>query len=175
MSGSRQAPEIEPGSHLHQFGQRLSLHLLHHASPVCLHRDLADAEFAGHLLIQKSADHQCHHLMFASTKGGVTLLELPQLGFLPERNPAALQGLPNGVQQYVVRKWFGQELNSSCLHGSDCHGYVAIARYEDDRHFAPIVTDTFLQVKSAEPRKRYIEDQAVRDEGPWTNQKFLRR
>lgn len=39
--------------------------------------------------IQESADHQLHYLLLASAKCGITLLELPQPGFLPKRNPAA--------------------------------------------------------------------------------------
>src|SRR5580698_1367522 len=42
----------EPGGHFHQLGQRSCFHLLHHLASVCLHRDLTDAEFSTHLLIQ---------------------------------------------------------------------------------------------------------------------------
>jgi hypothetical protein len=42
----------EAGSHSHQLGEGIRLHLLHHLPTMCLYRDLANAEFAADLLVQ---------------------------------------------------------------------------------------------------------------------------
>src|SRR5436305_9725509 len=54
--------ESEPRGHLHQLSEGVRLHLLHHFAAVCLHRDLAYAEFPADLFIQETGNHQRHHL-----------------------------------------------------------------------------------------------------------------
>jgi hypothetical protein len=166
VSGPRHGPEIEPGSHLHQIGQRLSLHLFHHAASVFFYGGLGDSEFASNLLIQDAADHQRHHLLLTSAERRVPLFKPLPLGQLNERNPAAFEGVSNSIAEHVVRKRLGQEFNSAGLHSPDGSGDVAMARDEDDWHLTPTLTDALLQVKSAETRKRYIKYQTVRDEDP---------
>ena len=44
--------DAERRGHVHQVGKGACFHLPHNLASVCLHRDLADAEFEGDLLVQ---------------------------------------------------------------------------------------------------------------------------
>src|SRR5215204_7626590 len=46
--------EAEFHGHLHQLGERVGLHLLHHLASVCLHRDLTDPEPESDLFIEQA-------------------------------------------------------------------------------------------------------------------------
>ena len=56
---------VQPRGHRHKARKGAGVHLAHHLTAVRLHRDLADAEFAAHLLIQQTGDDQRHHLPLA--------------------------------------------------------------------------------------------------------------
>src|SRR6266404_9531980 len=103
--------EAEYGGHIHQVGERVRLHLSHHATSVCLHRDLADAELATDLLIQQSGDDQRHDLPFARAEGRVTGPECPYLRLVIEGAMAALDSVPDSAQQRVVAERLRQELD----------------------------------------------------------------
>ena len=74
--------EAESRGDIHQVGERLGLHLSHHLASVCLHRDLADAEFATDLFIQQARDHQRHDLPFAAAEQCVTFPKRAYLGLV---------------------------------------------------------------------------------------------
>src|SRR5258706_9914069 len=61
--------------HVHQVRERPRLHFAHDPSPMRLHRDLADVEFATNLLVQQSGDDQCHDLPFTWTERFMALAE----------------------------------------------------------------------------------------------------
>lgn len=69
---TRSTSEAEFRGYFNQVGERVSLHLLRHLSPVCLHRDLADAELVTDLLIRHAGDDQCHDFLFALGERRVT-------------------------------------------------------------------------------------------------------
>src|SRR5215831_12977526 len=117
---------------------------------MCFHRNLADAEFATHLLVQKSPDHQRHHLLFARAKRRVTIAEFLQLCVFIQSKAAALKGLPESAQQRVSCERLGQEFDCTRFHRLDSRGDVAVARNEDDRDMASFAYDPFLQIKTAE-------------------------
>src|SRR5260370_22951766 len=94
--------EAEYGGHIHQVGERVRLHLSHHAPSVCLHRDLADAELATDLLIQQPGDDQRHDLPFARAERRVTIPEGPYLRLVIEGAVAALDSVPDGPHQRAV-------------------------------------------------------------------------
>src|SRR5258708_7404626 len=80
--------------------------------------------------------------------------------------------MPNGAQQHVVVDWLRQELDSSRLHGLDCHRNVAITSDEDDWHINPI-DDELLQIETIEVRKRNVKYQAARNKDSWAGEEFL--
>src|SRR5262249_1558085 len=49
--------QAELPGHFHQLGQGVGFHLLHNPAPMCFYRNLANAEFATHLFIQKTHDY----------------------------------------------------------------------------------------------------------------------
>src|SRR5947209_19346439 len=58
--------DAESRGHCHQVSERVGSHLSHHVAPVCLHRDLADAELATHRLVEQTGDHQAHDFSLAT-------------------------------------------------------------------------------------------------------------
>jgi hypothetical protein len=55
-SVGRRRPQPEACRHRHKVRKRVGLHLAHDLASVCLHGDLADAEFSADLLIQQTRD-----------------------------------------------------------------------------------------------------------------------
>ena len=164
--------EAEPCSHIHQVGQGVGLHFLHHLASVCLHRDFADTEIATDLFIQQACHHQGHHLPFATAKRSVAVPECSHLGRQTKRSFAALDGLPDGAQQHVIAKWLRKELHSSRLHRLDSLRHIAVARNEDDRHVRPFDGDLLLQVETVDTRKRNVEYKAARNQGSRAGKEF---
>src|SRR5438128_1895635 len=74
---SRRTRKAESRGHCHQIGERVSLHLSHHLTPVGLYRDLADVELATDLFIQQARGYQGHDLPFARRERRVTVPERP--------------------------------------------------------------------------------------------------
>ena len=95
----------------------LARHLPHHAPSVHLHCDLADAEFAGHLLVEQTANDQRHHVSLASGQGFVAVTQRAQVCFAGERRPAALDRSLDRAQQHLRTERLGQELDGARLHG----------------------------------------------------------
>src|SRR6266481_6462995 len=72
---ARSTCKAESRGHCHQIGERVSLHLSHHLTPVCLYCDLADVELATDLFIQQAGGYQRHDLPFARSERRVTVPE----------------------------------------------------------------------------------------------------
>src|SRR6266478_2618985 len=140
--------KAESRGHCHQIGERVSLHLSHHLTSVCLYRDLADVELATDLFIQQAGGYQGHDLPFARREQCVTVPERPYLRLATKCGLAALDGVSDGTQQHIIAEWLRQELDSARLHGLDGHRYVTVPRNEDDRHVDPIAGDAFLQLET---------------------------
>src|SRR5262249_36970309 len=100
---------------------------------MCFNRDLADAKFATHLLIQKPADDKGHHLTFTKAQRLVTTPKLLQVCGLNKNRAAALEGLPDRRQQGFVMPWFRQEFDRTSLHGLHRLRNIAVTGNEDDR------------------------------------------
>src|SRR5580658_1352283 len=78
---------------------------------------------------------------------------------------AALDGVSDGDQQFVVAERLGQEFHRSSLHSLDCRRNVAMPCYENDLHidavgYAP------LQLKAVQVRQRHVEDETAWRDGP---------
>src|SRR3954451_10248778 len=61
----------------HEIGERCRSHFLHDVPSMNLQRDLADPQFSGSLLVEKTAHHERQHLSFARRQVEVAL---PQNG-----------------------------------------------------------------------------------------------
>lgn len=70
MSGSMNCRTCgsELGSHPHQVGERVGLHLLHDLASVRFHCDFADPELTTNLLVQQARNYQRHDLPFARSQ-----------------------------------------------------------------------------------------------------------
>src|SRR5262245_6589326 len=86
---------------------------------------------------------------------------------------ASIKGLPDGGQQYLVIEGFGEEFDSAALHRLHGFWHVAITRDEADRHVGPFNSNSFLQLKAIETRKREIKDEATRNNRAGAIKKFL--
>ena len=95
----------ESRGHCHQIGERVGLHLVHHFAAVCLHRDLAYAEFPTDLFIQQTGNHQRHNLPLTTGERRITVPERPYLRLATKCGMAALDGVSDGTQQHIVAEW----------------------------------------------------------------------
>src|SRR5258707_13886696 len=102
---SRRTRKAKSRGHCHQIGERVSLHLSHHLTSVCLYRDLADVELATDLFVQQAGGYQGHDLPFARRERRVTVPERPYLRLVTKCNPVTFDGLPDGIQKCVVTEW----------------------------------------------------------------------
>src|SRR5207253_5797000 len=149
---ARSTCKAESRGHCHQIGERVSLHLSHHLTPVCLHCDLADVELATDLFIQQAGGYQRHDLPFARSERRVTVPEHPYLRLATKCGLAALDGVSDGTQQHIIAEWLRQELDSARLHGLDGHRYVTVTRNKDDRHVDPLAVDVYVHNVTLEMR-----------------------
>src|SRR6266852_7819758 len=170
---ARSTCKAESRGHCHQIGERVSLHLSHHLTSVCLYCDLADVELATDLFIQQAGGYQGHDLPFARRERRVTVPERPYLRLATKCGLTALDGASDSTQQHIIAEWLRQEFDSARLHGLDGHRYVTVTRNEDDRHVDPIAGDAFLQIETIETWKRNVEYEAARNKDSWAAEKFL--
>src|SRR5438552_15611611 len=78
--------------HCHQIGERVSLHLSHHLTPVCHYCDLTDLQLATDLFIQHAGGYQRHVMPFARSERRVTVPDRPYLHRASKSVLAALDG-----------------------------------------------------------------------------------
>src|SRR5258706_14646693 len=91
-------------------------HLAHHARPVRLHRDLADAELETDLLVQQPQHHERHDLALAWRKRCMAFAQGTYLGLMNEHGAAAVDGLADGGKQLGFVERLGQEVQRALLH-----------------------------------------------------------
>src|SRR5271156_3172909 len=173
VSVSRCWREGQSRGHIHQAGQRVGSHLLHHPAPVRLHRDLGNAELATDLLVQPAGEDQPHDFPFATAERGVALPQRPYLRLMTKCSMAAFDGVSDRTQQQLIADWLRQEIGSSRLQSPDCRRHIAVRRDEDDRHFNSI-GDALLQIETIEIWKSNVQYQAAWSQHSWARQEFLR-
>ena len=173
LSSFRHAWKSQPLSHLHQLSEGVGLHLVHHFAAVCLHRDLAYAEFPADLFIQRTGNHQLYNLTLTMIDRIKKVPYPPYFCLATNNDLAALDGVSDGTQQCVIAKWLRQELDSASLHCLDGHWYVTVTRNEDDRHIDPIAGHAFLQIEPIETWKRNVKYEAARNKDSWAAEKLL--
>src|ERR1700722_20583677 len=96
-----------------------------------LDRDLAGTQFTRDLLVEQPGDHQPHH--FTLTRGQSTrpLAQLSSYRPLPPCRAVALERFLDRIQQILIAKWLGEELQRAGFHRTHRHRDVAIASDED--------------------------------------------
>src|SRR5207302_3899033 len=106
--GARRTCKAESRGHGHQIGERVSLHVSHHLTSVCLYCDRADVEHATDLFIQQAGGYQRNDLPFARSERRVTVPERPYLLLATKCGLAALDGVSDSIQQHIIAEWLRQ-------------------------------------------------------------------
>jgi hypothetical protein len=120
VSVSRCWREGKSRGYIHQAGQRVGPHLLHHSPSVRLHRDLGNAELTTDLLVQPAGDDQPHDFPFATVERGVALPQRPYLRLMTKCSMAEFDGVSDRTQQRLIADWLRQKIDCSRLQSSDC-------------------------------------------------------
>ena len=162
-------------NHPQEVCERPRVHLSHHVSAVNFDGDFADTKCCGDLFIQLSSDYETQDLALSQGQGLIVLAGFGVAGF-----PMLMIAIPfnpgsDGVEQILISKRFGEELNRAGLHGADRHRNIAVRRDEDYRQDVLSADQLFLQVQSTQPRKPDIADEASGSARPGALQKSLRR
>src|SRR6202051_2695491 len=66
------------------------------------------------------------------------------------------------IQQVLIAKWFGQELDCPCFHGADGHGDVAVSRDKNDRSVNVGIGQMPLEIEATDPGQPDVEHQTAR-------------
>ena len=101
-------------------------------SALNLHRNFARSEFKSDLFVKHAGNHQTHHLALARGQRLIALLQFGKLPLLVARDPVAIEGLLNSVQQILIDEWLGQELHRARFDGFHCHRNIAMSGNKDD-------------------------------------------
>ena len=120
VSALQRRREGQSRGHIHQAGQRVGPHLLHHPASVRLHRDLGNAELATDLLVQPARDDEPHDFSFATAERGIALPQRPYLRLMTKCSMAEFDGVSDRTQQRLIADWLRQKIDCSRLQSSDC-------------------------------------------------------
>src|ERR1700722_3481952 len=142
--------------------QRTGLHLVHQTTAMHFHSRLGDADVAGNLLAEAAARDLNHDLAFPGAQRAKACLELGQcLLALPTRTIASEADL-NGVEEVLIAKRLGQELDGAALHRLHRHRDIAVPGDEDNRELSVRRRQLALKIKTALVRQSDVEDQTGR-------------
>ncbi len=98
--------------------------------------------YARHLsFYNRSADYRRQNLTLARSERGITVSKNLRLRLLTQGSAAALEGVPNGVEQCFVAQWLREKLHRTSLHGLHSHRNIAVAGSENDWRVDPISCD----------------------------------
>jgi hypothetical protein len=92
----------------------------------------AVAQLGRDLFVEQPRDGQPKHVALAGRQRGKTPVQFCQLRTLRACHTVTLQGLLDGVEQFLVAEGFGEKLHRSGLHGVHRRRNVAVARDEDN-------------------------------------------
>jgi hypothetical protein len=123
--------------------------------------DLADAQFAAHLLVHEACDDEVYDFAFPAAEGLVTLAQGPQGGLFADPLAAAVERRRYRGQEFVGAEGLGEEFYGAGLHRPDGHRHVAIAGDENNGHLGTGVRDADLQVEAAQIGQAHIQHKAV--------------
>jgi hypothetical protein len=134
---------------------------------------LAGPEVRRDLLVEQARDDAGHDVPLAR---GQRVVPAAQLRDLPPGLAAGsiqLHRLANRLEQILLAKRLGQELDRARLHGPDRHGNVAVPGEEDDRQGRVGAGQLALQIEPAEPGEPHVEHDAARRVGSRAAQEGL--
>src|SRR5580704_12981331 len=97
-----------------------------------LHRDLAQVQFGGDLLVSSPNHDERHDMPLALGQSGVALAQVRDENGLAARGPIVLDRRMYRVEQLLVVKRLRQELKRTGLHSAQTHRYVAVTGDKDD-------------------------------------------
>src|SRR5271165_7038458 len=167
--------KLELVGHSGQVGQRGGLHLSHDLTPVNLHGDFADSQFARNLLVKPTGDNLGHHLPLPRGQCFKTRSQNRHRLLVIETSPVARQANLDCIEEILISEGLGQELDRAALHCLNRHGNVAMARNEDDRKIDAARNQLALQIKPALSGKSNVKHEAGRTAWPAQLMEFIHR
>lgn len=112
----------------HEIGDRLSAKLLHDAAAVNFDVFSGNPQFVSNLLVQHADDDVAEDFIFARSEQIKTSADALHLDEVRSRLPVFFDGLPHCLQELLVIKGFGKEIDSAFFHGFDAHGDIVVTR-----------------------------------------------
>ncbi len=97
------------------------------------HRDLADADFAGNLLVEAAGHDKSHDFALALRQGIEAGTEQSYGIFLLALGAIPVETQLDRVQQILVAKRLCHELDRTAFHRPNRHRDIAVAGNENDR------------------------------------------
>jgi Histidine kinase-, DNA gyrase B-, and HSP90-like ATPase len=161
--------------HPDQLGQGFRTHLSHDVAAMNLHCNLADVEIVRNLLVHAPADDKRHDLSFARRQRAKALMQFRHGLGVAAPGTVALDPQLDGIEQFLIMEWLGQELNRSGLDRPHRHRNVAVSGDEHDRKLNAGVGQLALKIQSAAPRQSDIQHQATGRVGSLVLQELLGR
>ncbi len=144
----------------HQFGQRVRLHLFHHAGPVDFDSLFRRARLTSHLLVQSAFDDQREHFPLALREAVNAAVD----GFDLDAARACLRRAPqrgfDRAQQIAVAHRLDQEVRRARLHCAHAGRDIAVPGEEDDRQRPACSIELTLQLQSVQVGELHVEQQA---------------
>ena len=127
-------PDAQEIGYPDKLGHRLYAELSHRMGAVHLHRDLADSEIGGDLLVQAAGGDPRHHIPLALAEEFEPLPQNRVRVFLCAPSAILFEGHGDGVEKILVPDRLSKEIYGTGLDGADRHGNIAIAGEKNDRH-----------------------------------------
>jgi hypothetical protein len=115
--------------------------------------------------------------MTSLAAGERTIVRSQRLQFIfsTERGRAALDRLPNRIQQHLLINRLGKKFHSSGFHRLDGSLYVASAGEKDNRHATALRGDSLLKFETIHIREECLEDQTARNGGASAGEELVCR
>ena len=102
----------EATRHANEIGERPCMHLVHHLSPMNLHRFLGGPQNVGDLFVQHAGDDQAHHLALPGCQRLETVTVSLQFLAFGAPGTFAVEGLIDRIEQRLVVERLGQHLHA---------------------------------------------------------------
>ena len=144
-----------------QLGHRLHAQLSHGIGAMHLNGHFADPKIGGDLLVQSAGGDADHH---------ITLALAERFEALPQRRVRLLLGAPrtvlfqgggNRVEEVLVTKGLGEEVDGAGFHGAHRHGNISVTGEENDRYANLGVGQLFLAFETTHSGQTDIEHEAA--------------
>src|SRR6202040_3827844 len=110
----------------------------------------------------QAARDKCHHLLLARGQPLKPPAQLAHDGFAGPSYAVPFEPEPYRIEQVLLAKGLGEELDSARLHRLHRHGNVAMAGDEDDGNPDVRFRQFALKVQPAHARQAYVEYEAAR-------------